>query len=530
MKSKRFLSMALIAALATSIAMTGCGNNGGNSSSTASNNGGDSTPLFTYDGNSAPVVNSDKPIKITWLAQTPIVDENKTQVMQEIQKAWGDKIEIEWELKEWSEYSESVGPRLNAGGDLPDVCAVPGGFDANGLYWKSGIFQEVSEYYEKYGYNLKKKLDNEYPSVKERLINSDGSMYYFPSFAMDKDYGINMMINGKWLDALGLKQPKDTEELYNVLKAFKEQDPNGNGQADEIPLTFNPGYEVLFSPIYGLNLQDNFMQNDKGEWEVAWTSDLAKDYITYMHKLYEDGLLDQSWSTNDGTSVGTKVANDTVGMTMAWSWSVSYEYSASYDEYDGTKGIFDLMVPVKAPNGKQYYEGVDALGGVYGITRDCKYGDLVFAMMDYLYQDDMVKLANMGIKGVDWTEEADGTIVLDEALLNDEAHVNELGTNPRIVPFDQSVVAIDPQFPKWHQEENAVIRNYIEAPLVWSPVNDEDTAIYEQYYTDVKKYWWEEITKFVAGTESLDNWDSYVQHCKDMGQDKLLEVFLNSQK
>ena len=65
MKSKRFLSMALIAALATSIAMTGCGNNGGNSSSTASNNGGDSTPLFTYDGNSAPVVNSDKPIKLT---------------------------------------------------------------------------------------------------------------------------------------------------------------------------------------------------------------------------------------------------------------------------------------------------------------------------------------------------------------------------------------------------------------------------------------------------------------------------------
>ena len=75
-----------------------------------------------------------------------------------------------------------------------------------------------------------------------------------------------------------------------------------------------------------------------------------------------------------------------------------------------------------------------------------------------------------------------------------------------------------------------VIRNYIEAPLVWSPVNDEDTATYGQYYTDVNKYWWEEITKFVAGTESLDNWDSYVQHCKDMGQDKLLEVFLNSQK
>ena len=110
MKSKRFLSMALIAALATSIAMTGCSNNGGSSSSGTASSGSDAAPLFTYDGNSAPVVNSDKPIKITWLAATSIVDENKTQVMQAIQEAWGDKVEIEWELKEYSEYAESVGP------------------------------------------------------------------------------------------------------------------------------------------------------------------------------------------------------------------------------------------------------------------------------------------------------------------------------------------------------------------------------------------------------------------------------------
>ena len=526
MKSKRFFSMALVAMMAASIALTSCGDSGKGSSSSSGGNG--DAPLFTYDGNSAPVINSDKPIKISWLAATSILDENKTQVMQAIQEAWGDKVEIEWELKDYSEYSESVGPRLNAGGDLPDVCWAPNGNDANGLYWKSGIFQDISEYYEKYGYNLKKKLDNDYPSAKERLIHEDGSMYYIPRFGMDKDYGINMMINGKWLDKLGLEAPKDTNELYNVLKAFKEKDPNGNGQADEIPLTFNPGYEVIFSTIYGFSLQDNFMQNEKGEWEVAWTSDLAKEYYTYMHKLYEEGLLDQSWSS--GSDITTKVANDTVGMTEAWSWSASFEFSAAYDEYDGTKGIFDLLVPVKAPNGKQYYRGVDSLDGIYGITRNCEHPDLVFAMMDYLFQDDMVKLANMGIKGVDWDEDASGNITIDEALLNDETHANELGTNPRCVPFEQNVVGIDPQFPKWHQEENAVIRNYIEAPLIWTPVNDEDNAVYEQYYTDLNKYWWEEIAKFVAGVESLDNWDSYVQHCKDMGQDKLLEVFLHSQE
>ncbi len=536
MSGKRFLSIILAALLIAGTVLTGCSNSSGNSSTGNSSTGnsgtgasGENEAIFTYDGETAPVVNEDVTIRITWLAQSSVVDENETLVMQEIQKAWGDKINVEWEIKDYSEYSESVGPRLNAGGSLPDVCAVPGGFDANGIYWKSGIFQDISAYYEEYGYNLKKKYES-YPSILERLQNEDGSMYYVPGFAMDKDYGINMMINGKWLEAVDMEAPTTTEELYNVLKAFRDKDANGNGQADELPLTFNPGYEAHFSTIYGITLLDNFGQNDSGEWEVLWTSDTYKEYLTYMKKLYDEKLLDNSWSSNDGTSITTKVANDTVGMTMAYSWSCSYEYSASYDEYDGSEGIFHLMIPVKAPNGKQYYRGIDPLGGVYGITRECEHPDLVFAMMDYLYQDDMVKLANLGIKGTDWKENEDGSIWLDEVLLEDPERMEQLGTNPRCVPFEQSVIAIDPQFPKWQQEENAALREYIAEPLTWTPANEEDKAVYEQYITDLNKYWWEQMTKFIVGDASLDDWDAYVQNCQSMGQDKLFEVFLNSQK
>ena len=45
------------------------------------------------------------------------------------------------------------------------------------------------------------------------------------------------MIYQPWLDALNLEMPETTEELYNVLVAFKTQDPNGNGEADEIPMS-----------------------------------------------------------------------------------------------------------------------------------------------------------------------------------------------------------------------------------------------------------------------------------------------------
>ena len=46
-----------------------------------------------------------------------------------------------------------------------------------------------------------------------------------------------LWFNYDWLEKLGLEEPQTTEELYEVLKAFKTQDPNGNGKANEIPLT-----------------------------------------------------------------------------------------------------------------------------------------------------------------------------------------------------------------------------------------------------------------------------------------------------
>ncbi len=43
-----------------------------------------------------------------------------------------------------------------------------------------------------------------------------------------------------WLDKLGLKIPTTTDELEQVLLAFKDKDPNGNGKADEIPWSAAP--------------------------------------------------------------------------------------------------------------------------------------------------------------------------------------------------------------------------------------------------------------------------------------------------
>ena len=73
----------------------------------------------------------------------------------------------------------------------------------------------------------------------------DGHIYSFPwieelGAGKESIHSVNDFpwINVEWLNKLGLKMPTTTEELKQVLIAFKTKDPNGNGKADEIPMSF----------------------------------------------------------------------------------------------------------------------------------------------------------------------------------------------------------------------------------------------------------------------------------------------------
>src|SRR5690606_8430446 len=133
------------------------------------------------------------------------------------------------------------------------------------------------------------------------------------------DSHISTIINKEWLDNLNLSIPTDTEELYNVLKAFKEQDPNGNGQADEIPMSFlfqegddlNREVKRDFRPIYyAFGIIDTpFYISITDDDEVIFTADKEewKAATEYMHKLYSEDLIDPEVFTQDRTLLTNKL-------------------------------------------------------------------------------------------------------------------------------------------------------------------------------------------------------------------------------
>lgn len=104
-------------------------------------------------------------------------------------------------------------------------------------------------------------------------------------------------LNKKWMDNLGLEEPRNLEELNIALKAFKEQDANGNGDPnDEIPMICT---EVCTSELiltyadYAYDIQTKTAVID-GKLTYIPTSDKFKEYVTFISRLYQYGLLDKN--------------------------------------------------------------------------------------------------------------------------------------------------------------------------------------------------------------------------------------------
>lgn len=180
---------------------------------------------------------------------------NEKLILKRLEKETGVHID-------WTNYQSDFAEKRNldiSSGDLPDAIHNDGASDVELMSWaKQGVIVPVEDLIDKYMPNLKKILD-ENPEYRSLITAPDGHIYSFPWIeelgeGKESIHSVNDMawINKEWLDKLGLEMPQTMDDLVKVLEAFKTQDPNGNGKADEIPISFiNDGGNEDFKLLFG---------------------------------------------------------------------------------------------------------------------------------------------------------------------------------------------------------------------------------------------------------------------------------------
>lgn len=523
-KIKKTTMLVLSAAVAAS-ALAGCSGSGKSSTQAETVN---KEAEYAYTG-AAPITDAEG-ARVSILAQNSwysTVDFAQTPIIQKVAEKAG--VTIDWNLVSPTNYVNSISPLLAAGTDLPDIVELPD-LDPNMTYIKSGLFVPLDDYIDQYMPNYKKFLE-ENPLIKASLTAEDGHIYYVPQTVVTNNYQPCAMINVEWLDKLGVEAPKTLDEFVTVLRAFRDNDMNGNGDPnDEVPLSIQANdISYMFGPAFGLSFGiDNasaFYADDDGKVHYAYAEDAYKDYVTFLNQLYQEKLLEVEFTSLTRDQITERCAQNKAGVVFDFSWQMSQLYSAQYPEYNGSQGIIKGMAPLSGEH-EGYYLARTPIANIFGVSAKSDNILLAVKFLDYAMSEECQELYVWGIEGESYTVDANGTKAYTEAA-SDSMWLQGLGINPGCLPSQQSVEATDVLLPEWHVQTDKELESYMKDPWPFIYATTEESNIISQYLVDIKTYAEEMNIAFITGTVSLDTFDNFRTTLNSMNLEKLLEIKQN---
>ena len=476
---------------------------------------------YNYTG--AGPVTDTKDAKVSILALNSwysTVDYANAEIIKNIESRAG--VSIDWTLVSPTNYEDSVRPMLASGSDLPDIVELPD-FDENMNYINAGLFYALDEYMD-YMPNYKKFLDKN-PTIKASLTADNGHIYYVPQTAVTDNYQPCIIMNIQWLDQLGLSVPKTLDEFVEVLRAFRDHDMNGNGDAtDEIPLSIEAEkIPYMFGPAFGLDLVDGFYADKDGTVHFsAAEKDKYKNYLTFLNKLYAEGLLEVEYTSLTRDQITERCAKNMTGVTFDFSWQMSQLYSKQYPDYTGEKGIMAGIPPLSGEE-EGYYLSRNPISKIFGVSTADKNPLLAIKFLDYAMGEESQDSYVWGIEGESYTISPDGKKEYTKKA-SDNNWLQQLGINAGCLPSQQSVEATDVLLPNWHVEIDKELMAYSRAPWPFIYSTTEEQNVISQYLVDITTYVEEMNVAFITGTTDLDSFDSYLSTLNNMGLQDLLKV------
>ena len=428
--------------------------------------------------------------------------------------------------------SEEAFNLLIASGDLPDVVGGSSIRDNVNRYGPEGAFIGMNDLIDKYAPNIKAFFDA-HPDIESSIRAEDGEIYYIP-YLPDGKFGRGYFIRTDWLKKLNLKEPQNIEELHDVLVAFRDQDPNGNGKKDEVPL-FMRHWEELIRMVTlwdgrmsGSDKFHDFYVKD-GELRHGYVEEGYHVGIRNLAKWYKEGLIDQEVFTRGSRSREYLLANNLGGMTHDW-----FASTAGYNESlkDTVPGFeFNAFIPPAGISGKRVEEHrrgqVKAEGWAMSFTNEHPIETIKY--FDFYFSEEGRRLANFGIEGEQY-DMVDGKPIFKKSVLENDTPLNtqmwQIGAQiPRGFYQDYAYEL------QW-SNKNALAGiakyeagDFLVEPFLGVSLNAKEKEVFDKRWATITTYMLEKQQAWVLGSSDIDKeWDAYIAQLDRMGYDKVIKV------
>jgi putative aldouronate transport system substrate-binding protein len=443
---------------------------------------------------------------------------------------------IDWQEIPGSGFQEAKN-LMFASGDLPDAFSGSGLTDSDIMrYGPEGFLIPLEGMIEEYGVHIP-DLFSELPEVETMLTAPDGHMYSLP-FVEDLDFlraPQSLLINREWLGRLDLSMPTTTEEFREVLIAFRDQDPNGNGESDEIPFSFQAGdhRRGLFA-LYGawgvMDTLDYIMvENDQVKFSRAEPG--FRDGTAFFHELYEDGLIDEEAFTQDFTRFRAKgEQSDAVyGAFMGWTGA----------EVGNERGrdMYMTNPPLEGPNGTRMWRAAtpNQTGfrrNYFSITSANAFPEATLRWVDQIFEHETAIEISYGTVGVTIDRTDDGKWVRNTPpagmspyeFRNRNSMWNAVPNIIRDTYFENLDYSNDWGFQR-KMDDIALYGPYLFPqvyPSVWFDRDtSEELAVLR---TDINTFVEQKQAEWIVDGGVEEEWDAYLDQLDRMGLPRLLEI------
>ncbi len=548
---KRTLSLFLTAAM-TATALAGCGGGntgapeattqaqttaaGGSGETQASNGSGGGEAAQVPGEFSYPMAPGDK--LTYWCELTTTVSANYASLGDTpFGKGWQAETgtEIEFLHPPAGQLKEQFSLIL-ADGNLPDLMEYnwmtdyPGGPEKA---IKDGVILPLNDVFEQYCPNLTAYLAAN-PDIDKMIKTDEGHYYVFPFIRGEKKLcnTIGLMLRDDWLQELNLEVPTTIDEWHTVLTAFKEK----KGAAAPYCFEYTNGQYLTNDPFaFAYETSRSFYLGSDGKVHFGAAEENYKDFLTTMAQWYAEGLIDPDLATLGSDQVSAKITNGTAGASMGQAGSRMGTWTTAARSSNPTFKLVAAPPPTVEKGADAEFGQIEnqySGRASVAITTSCKDIERAARLMDYAYGEEGHLYFNFGTEGESYEMKDGYPTYTDQIMKNPDGLPVSQAMSAYIRgnyngPFVQDIRYLEQYYTLDEQKEtNGIWGDSNGAAHVMPPVTptSEESKEFSTIMNEINTYRDEMTLKFIFGTESLDNFDTYVKNMENMGLARALEI------
>ncbi len=462
-------------------------------------------------------------ITIGLLSSALVEDYDNNALTKYLEEKSGYNLEFTFFASSGNDAKSQIATMMAGGETLPDILwGISLGKDVYTEYGRDGYLLDLKKYYDDkdgkaktFWDRFKQLPEDDQDTYNRALVDPDtGAMYMIPRLEVSEidvmDY--QLYINQKWLKKLNLSVPKSMDELYNVLVAFRDKDPNGNGKKDEIPLigcTGIGGDVVNFIINQYIYFNDqNYFNLENGKLTTPFTTNEYREGLKYANKLVSEGLLSTLSLTSSSsdlramicpTMTDGKISDDQeiIGCFAGHPTLVIENDNPAMLDYVGMNYWSRC---VKTANLHSY----DSF-----VTEDCQNPDAAWDLLMLMCEEETSLRMRYGEKGVDWDDADKGS----KSFIGRDAEIKVINNvfasqNNSCWSRVASTILID--------SENEVTQ--VEDVTDWTKhKNSCFTTVHDNFFAAMEKYNPKEIMPAVSyTTEESEKYSMTMSNCASL--------------